>query len=129
MRYPNDDLALWVEAHVRAESGIWTARLCRLLNGIPEDEGGIVYCGLCSDYANPRKRNRAERWATVPTLPGMKPPFQLHSPCTTMPLRKLQYLLYVLWDKCDLVYGMRERIPDVRQPRGWDWGTRWYARP
>ena len=126
MQYPNEELALLIESAIKAEPGIWTSRLCRLLNGVPEDLDGVIYCGLCQQYANPRKRARAERF-DAPTLPGMEPPYQLHAPCLSMPLRKLQYLLRVLWDRWDLVYGVPgSEIPDLRQGRQWDLATRFY---
>lgn len=126
MRYPNEELALLIEAAIKAEPGIWTARLCRLLNEIPETEPGVIYCGRCEQYANPRKRARAKRH-DAPTLPGMDAPYQMHPPCLLMPLRKLQYLLSVLWDRWDLVYGVPgSRIPDLRQGRQWDYATRYY---
>jgi hypothetical protein len=125
MRGCNEDLLALVEGQITQEPGIWTCKLCRQINGIPEDEGGIIYCGLCSDYANPRKRERAERY-DQPTLPGMDAPYQTHPPCRRVPLRKLRYLLEVLQDTCDLIVGKAEQIPDSRQARGWDWGTRYY---
>ena len=71
----------WVEEH----PGYWTAALCRLLNGHTQPwqevsppsptwdpdyqppspamqaatQRAVIYCGLCVDYANPRKRARA----------------------------------------------------------------------
>lgn len=127
MKYPNEELLLWVESRIKAEPGIWTARLCRLLNGCELDtEAAIIHCGYCQDYANPRKRNRAEVH-NYPTLPGLEPPHQLHPPCRSMPLRKLRYLLDVLENTADLVYSVPgSEIPDIRQPRGWDYGTRFY---
>jgi len=122
-----DDLTCWVLCYVERHPGIWTAKLCRLLNGIPETEQGVIYCGLCSQYANPRKRARAEKYATIPTLPGMNPPYQLHPPCSTMRLRQLQAILRKLRDQCHMIISKQDAIiPDSRNHRGWDYATRWY---
>lgn len=101
----------------------WTARLCRFLNRVPENTQGIIYCGLCFDYANPRKRDRAHTQRGQLTLPGMEGSHSLHLPCPYN-LNKLMKRLRRLWD-LGLIWGKRERIPDVRQPRGWDYGRRW----
>lgn len=121
-----DNLTLWVLSLVSDNPGFWTARLCRLINGLPETEQSVIHCGLCSDYANPRKRERAERYAQHPTLPGFEPPYQLHPPCLTISLKQLQNMLHKLRDDCLMVYSERDRIPDSRNHRGWDVGTRWY---
>lgn len=126
MKYPNEELLLWAEQRIKAQPGIWTARLCRLLNGLPECEESVIYCGLCEHYANPRKRARAKAH-DLPTLPGMEPPHQIHPTCTTIPFRKLRYLLDVLWSECDLIYGVEgSEIPDLRQGRLYDYATRYY---
>jgi hypothetical protein len=122
--YPNDELAFWVEASVKAEPGIWTARLCRSLNDLPECRQSVVHCGLCTDYANARKRHRARKYDR-PTLPGLQAPYQLHAPCACLPFKKLQYLLCRVRD-WDLVHSLQERIPDERNWRGWDFASRWY---
>ena len=122
-----EQLVMWVLTWVEDNPGIWTARLCRLINDVPETERGVIYCGLCSQYANPRKRARAARYAAIPTLPGMDPPYQLHPPCPTIRLRQLQAILRKLCDECIMI--TRERgavIPDSRNHRGWDYATRWY---
>lgn len=127
LRFPHEELMLWAECQIKAEPGIWTARLCRSLNGLGETEADIIHCGLCADYANPRKRDRAARLAELPTLPGLDAPFQLHPPCKAVPLRKLRYLLDVLEHQCDLVYSVPlSEIPDCRQARGVDYATRYY---
>jgi hypothetical protein len=61
-----EDMLLWVLGWVEDYPGCWTARLCRLINGLPETEQSVIYCGLCSEYASPRKRVRAERYAAMP---------------------------------------------------------------
>ncbi len=120
-----DDLTVTVLSLVETCPGIWTAALCRRMNGVPETEEGVVHCGLCKDYANPRKRERAERYARHPTLPGMTPPYQLHVPCT-VGLRQVRGMLRKLREVCLMVVGRREIIPDSRNNRGWDLATRWY---
>lgn len=137
MRYPNEDLLVVVEQVIKGEPGIWTARICRRVNGAKEDKAAVQYCGRCIDYANTRKRARAQKYSQLalpgmegperPTLPGMEAPHQLHDPCTTIPFRKLRYLLEVLVTVTDLVYAVRlSVIPDLCQPRGWDLATRFY---
>lgn len=128
MRWPNEELLLAVEQAVKSEPGAWTARLCRHLNGCDETKAGVQHCGRCIEYANTRKRARAEHWQQQPLLPGFdEAPFQLHPPCTTIGFRKLRYLLDVLWSECDLIYGVPlSPIPDLCQPRGWDLATRFY---
>lgn len=110
---------------VEDEPGIWTARLCRSLNGVPETEIGIRFCGRCTDYANMRKRARAVRHAEMPTLPGLAPAYQLHAPCLTLHFKAvMRYLARLAW--ATMIHGVQEEIPDPCQPRGWDFGTRWY---
>jgi hypothetical protein len=118
----------WVQAAIEAQPGVWTARLCRQMHGWPETEISILRCGLCQDYANPRKRARA---ACLPTrtLPGFEAiggGHQLRPPCSKRGLTWLRKLIYRLRDR-DQIQTHRERIPDCRQPRGWDWGTRIYS--
>ena len=127
MQWLTEEWLLIVDSWVRDHSGAWTAKLCRLMNGLDESKASIIYCGLCEHYVNPRKRARAKLWAGVPTLPGMKPPYQLHRPCSYMQLRRLRYLLKVLEQECCMIIGVPgSKIPDIRQARGWDFGTRWY---
>jgi hypothetical protein len=111
---------------VFAAPGIWTARLCRQLNGLAETAESVIYCGLCRQYANLRKRKRA---ATLPAqpLPGFPAAYRLHPPCQRIELRRLQYVLHVLEDETLMIYGQRRaRIPDSRNHRGWDYATRWH---
>jgi hypothetical protein len=111
---------------VFAAPGIWTARLCRQLNGRPETEASVIYCGLCRQYANQRKRKRAAALPTQP-LPGFPASYRLHPPCRRIALRRLQYVLHVLEDETLMIYGQRRaRIPDHRNHRGWDYATRWH---
>jgi len=129
MRTPQwiyDNLTMMVLSHVEDNPGLWTARLCRLINGLPETESSIIHCGLCSDYANPRKRALAAQYAACPTLPGLEPQYQLHPPCSTIRLKQLQNMLYKLRDQCLMVLSERGQIPDTRNARGWDMATKWY---
>ncbi len=111
----------WVVAAVKAQPGTWTARLCRAMHNLPETEKSIIYCGRCAEYANIGKRKRAERYAQIPTLPGMEPPYQIHPRCDTTGLKWMQYRLRKLTRR---VPG--SVIPDCRQARGWDYATRVY---
>lgn len=106
------------------DPGPWTARLCRFMNGLPETEESVIYCGVCAHYANPRKRLRASR--LPPTLPGFtEGAYQLHATCTKMPFGTLRQILYAL-ERRQIVYGQpMVRIPDTRNNRGWDFATVW----
>jgi len=130
MRTPQwiyDNLTCIVLSAVEDNPGAWTAQLCRYLNGLPEDESSVIHCGLCSDYANPRKRERAAQYAALPTLPGLPAPYQLHPPCRVIRLRQLQDILKKLRDQCLMISSEEgSEIPDSRNWRGWDFGTRWY---
>ncbi len=130
MRTPDwlyEELVIWVLGWVEDNPGIWTAKLCRLINDVPETERGVIHCGLCRCYANPRKRKRAARYAAIPTLPGMDPPYQLHAPCAQMSLRRLQDILRKLRDECLMIRSEQGSvIPDSRNHRGWDYATRWF---
>ena len=122
MEAPLPDTIEYVEAAVEANPGVWTARLCRAMHGLPETEESIIYCGQCEDYANPRKRARAEYYAGMPTLPGFSPPYQLHPRCG----KGLTWLRHRLYAMEHIRRESGSVIPDVRQPRGWDYGTRLY---
>ena len=120
MRTPQwvyDNLTCIVLSYVENNPGIWTARPCRSINGLPETESSVIHCGLCADYANPRKRERAAQYAAAkkqlfekaqnpglwavsckmknaagvlgahPALPGLSPQYQLHPPCGAIRLR------------------------------------------
>lgn len=126
-KWTYEELVIWVLSYVESNPGIWTAKLCRLINDLPETEQSVIHCGYCSQYANPRKRERAAKFAAIPTLPGLEPPHQLHGPCLTMPLRRLQGILYKLQDVCLMIVSDRMAvIPDTRNHRGWDFATRWW---
>lgn len=129
----------WVLAAVVSSPGLWTTKLCRALHGIPETVEGIGWCGRCTVYANPNKRARAQACPRR-TLPGWERiggAGQLHPPCgpyhqtsgdgqgQRRHLRWLRYRLQKL-ERQGLVYHRRERIPDLRQARGWDIATCWY---
>lgn len=120
---------MMVENAVANNPGIWTCKLCRLLNGIPETKAGIAWCGLCLHFANVNKRARAEALAAIPTLPGMTPPYQIHPACTCIPLKKLQYLLRYLAEETDLIrLEPGTKVPDMMQARGYDLATACYPK-
>jgi hypothetical protein len=133
--YALDDLGIetpesseWVDAAVRANPGRWTARLCRQIHDLPETEESIVHCGLCKEYANPRKRARARAQSLTKVLPGFEEiggAYQLHPRCGR---RGLTWLRKLAYRRCDTGRWQkrREKIPDVRQSRGWDWASRIY---
>jgi hypothetical protein len=56
-------------------------------------------------------------------LPGFKDiggAYQLHTPCSPRHLTWLRHLIYRLVGQGQVV-KVREKRPDLRQPRGWDW--------
>ena len=121
-----DDLICWVLSYVEEYQGLWTARLCRLLNDMPETTESVMHCGRCVEYANQRKRDRASKFADIPTLPGLPPPYQLHPPCGRIRFKQLSHILRRL-EYSTMIYGEpRSIIPDSRNWRGWDYATRWY---
>lgn len=78
-------------------------------------------------YANPRKRQRA---AELPpeTLPGFEATggaFQIHPACSRRDLTWLRHLVYRLVRRGQ-VEKRREKRPDLRQARGWDWMSTLY---
>lgn len=143
------EVLTWVEEY----PGYWTAALCRLINGLtqpwqelppptPQWYSGytppdtavkahvtqqVLYCGLCSDYANPRKRARVRK--LPPPLPGLEAhaAYQLHAPCGLIGLKTLQRALRYLEIETVAVRGIpHELIPDPRNHRGWDYATCWW---
>ncbi len=123
---PQPGTPAWVEAAIAANPGIWIARLCRGMHGRPESFRSIAWCGQCRSYGNNRKRQRAARLPPEP-LPGFSDiggAFQLHPPCRR-DLTWLRHLIYRLV-RLGRVEKRREKIPDLRQARGWDWGSRLY---
>ena len=130
-KHVREHLLAWVLSEVEDDPGIWTAALCRRLNGLPETEKSVIWCGLCEGYASKRKRERAAQ--CPPTLPGWPEEiggaYQLHPPCKRMRLRILRSLLSTL-EWATMVRGEpRSVIPDSRNHRGWDYATRWYPVP
>lgn len=118
----------WALAIIDAQPGVWVAELCRIKHDRPSDNLNIARCGLCPEYANNRKRARAR--ALGPTLPGfdlLGGQYQLSKPCSAKALTWLRKLTYRL-EKAGFLFRRREKIPDLRQARGWDWGTRLYPR-
>ena len=116
----------WMEMAIVANPGMWISRLCRNLHDLPENETSVMYCGRCSEYANKGKKKRAKQAELTPTLPGMEDClYRLHDPCTKWGLTAVRHYIYRR-ERKGLVVRKREKIPDTRQPRGWDWGSRVY---
>ena len=128
MRVPaliREDLMMVVLSWIESYPGLWTAAVCRALNGIPETAQGVAWCGLCAGgYANGRKRARSAHLG--PTLPGFegRAAFQLHPACTCISLRALQTVVDFLDCKALMVVRCRSVIPDPRNHRGWDFASR-----
>jgi hypothetical protein len=117
----------WAEEVIRANPGTWTAWMCRAANGVPETPQGIAYCGLCTEYANGRKRKRNERLALMRLLPGFEEiggNKQPHPPCAHG-FTRLRHTLYRLKDR-ERVLSRREQRPDPHNHRGWDLMTCYY---
>ena len=113
----------WVLTAIAANSGdFWITKLCRAMHGHRENIRSISWCGVCSEYANVRKRRRAAKLPPKP-LPGFEEiggAFQLHPPCSNHGLTWLRKLIYRLENKGQ-VERSREPRPDIRQARGWDY--------
>ena len=123
--FPLDEVE-WLKALLKQQPGLWTARICRTKHDIPETRQGISYCGLCLEYANPRKRARSA--ALGPELPGFEGQgaFRLHPPCSRRALTWLRHIL-TRWANAGIVHkAPKSVIPDIKQPRGWDYATRIY---
>jgi hypothetical protein len=123
---PQPETAEWVERAVAANPGVWTARLCRAMHGRRETLRDIAYCGLCGEFMNSRKRRRAENLPPS-VLPGYEvigAAFQGYPACHKG-LSWLRGVVHRLRARSRIV-TRRERIPDMRQARGWDIGTRLY---
>jgi len=120
--WPEPDSPAWLAAAIAARPGIWITRLCRVRHGLPETGAAIAWCGTCRDVASPRKRIRAAR-LPARVLPGFEAiggAYQLHPPCSRRGLTWLRHQLYRLVGRGRIV-KRREKRPDRRQPRGWDW--------
>ncbi len=119
---PEPETPGWVIAAVQANPGkFWIAQLCRAMHGLPENFKSITWCGLCQEYANPRKRERSNNLPRQ-TLPGLEETggaFRLHPPCSKRGLTWLRKVVYRLVDR-GWVKKIREFRPDMRQARGYD---------
>jgi hypothetical protein len=118
----------WVLNAIRTRPGTWTARLCRALHDKPETYRSIVYCGACTEYANPRKRRRSKIASLNRLLPGYEAiggAHILHRPCNCLGLTWMRKTLYKLRDQGSIEMK-QARIIDHRQARGWDIATRLY---
>jgi hypothetical protein len=124
--YREDWLSL-ILSIIHGEPGLWTARICRLLNSIPETRKGVMHCGRCKQYANPRKQARAKKFAAQPTFEDIEPEWQLHAACKAFNLKQVQAACAEL-EEATMIYGQREQIPDLNGwGRNFDYGTRWYV--
>lgn len=125
---PRPETPEWVEAAIAANPGIWISRLCRAMHGRRENFRHVAWCGQCGGgYANPRRRRRAAALPPEP-LPGFEnigAAFSLHIPCTRRDLTWLRHLVYRLVRR-GRIEKRWEKILDLRQARGWDWGSRLY---
>jgi hypothetical protein len=125
--WPEPETVAWVQKAIEANPGIWIARLCRAMHGKPETYQSIVWCGVCAQYANSRRRARAARLPdkTLPGLAEIGGAYQLHPPCSPRGLTWLRQQIYRLvaqgWIK-----KLREKCADLRQPRGWDFMSTLY---
>ncbi len=129
--HPELEREAWVQQAITANPGTWTARLCRAMHGVPETPRGIAYCGLCSQYANPRKRARDAARRHNGLLPGFEEiggEYLLHPPCSRRGLTWLRHLIYRLRGRGQ-VETRREPRPDPHNHRGWDWMTTLYPSP
>ena len=136
---PEPETIEWVQAAIEARPGTWTARLCRAMHGHAENFRSVAYCGQCAGgYANPRKRARAAALQST-VLPGFEQiggAYQLHPPCSRRDFtlraepqdeawlrRQIKRLV-----ERGLVIKRREKRPDRRQVRGWDYMTCLYPK-
>ncbi|MFC1975056.1 hypothetical protein ACFLXQ_01500 [Chloroflexota bacterium] len=123
--YPDSDED-WLQELLRQHPGAWASLVCRIKHDVPETNQGIAFCGLCQEYANPRKRARSE--ALGQSLPGLDGAFKIHPRCSQKALTWLRHKLYQ-WEKAGhLERRPMSKIPDIRQARGWDYATRLYWR-
>jgi hypothetical protein len=119
---PEPETVEWVMTAVQANPGkFWISQLCRAMHGLPENFKSITWCGLCQEYANPRKRERSNNLPrqTLPSLEETGGAFQLHPPCSKRGLTWLRKLVYRLADR-GKVKKIREFRPDICQARGYD---------
>ena len=120
--WPAPDTPEWVQAAITANPGTWITRLCRAKHQLPETYQSIAYCGQCHSFANARKRRRAANLQRE-VLPGFEQiggNYHLHRPCSRRELTWLRHLIYHLVRRGQVV-KVREKRPDLRQARGWDW--------
>lgn len=124
---PQPETTEWIEAAIRATPGVWMTRLCRAMHGLPEGFRSVAWCGQCRCFSNSRRRQRAAELPPEP-LPGFETiggAFQLHPPCSQRDLTWLRHLIYRLVRRGQ-VEKRREKRPDLRQARGWDWMSTLY---
>lgn len=126
--WPAPETPEWVQAAIAANPGTWITRLCRAKHQLPETYQSIAYCGQCRSFANSRKRRRAANLQQE-VLPGFEQiggAYHLHPPCSKRDLTWLRHLIYRLVRQGKVV-KVREKRPDLRQARGWDWMSCLYS--
>jgi hypothetical protein len=118
----------WILEVIHQNPGLWVAEICRIMHDHPSTTLGIAFCGLCQQYANPRKRLHARN--SGPEIPGLEGngAYKLHPACSDQDLTWLRHLIYRLERTKLIVRVPNSKIPDSRQPRGWDFGTRIYPK-
>lgn len=120
--WPALDTPEWVQVAIAANPGAWITRLCRAKHQLPETYQSVAYCGQCRSFANRRKRRRAA-YLQREVLPGFGQiggAYHLHQPCSQRDLTWLRHLVYRLVRQGQVV-KVREKRPDLRQARGWDY--------
>jgi hypothetical protein len=124
-KQPEPETIEWVQTAIEARPGAWTARLCRAMHGHEENFRSVAYCGQCAGgYANPRKRERAAALQTT-VLPGFEQiggAYRLHGGCSRRDFTWLRRQIKRLVER-GLIIKRREKRPDMRQARGWDYMT------
>lgn len=121
--WPEPGTPEWVQAAIEANPGIWIARLCRAMHSHEENLRSVAYCGQCGGgYANKRKRLRAANLqkAVLPGFEEIGGAFHLHHPCGRRDFTWLRRQVNRLVEG-GLVIKRREKRPDMRQARNWDY--------
>lgn len=119
--WPEPETPEWIEVAIEANPGTWISRLCRARHGRANTYRNIAWCGTCREYSNQRRRRRAAA-LQVDVLPGFEKiggAYHLHPPCSRRGLTWLRHQVYRLVRQ-GRITKLRERRPDMRQPRGWD---------
>lgn len=119
----------FVTTIITMNPGIWTAKLCRIKHDIPETKQSISFCGLCEQYANPRKRERGRRMALTGLLPGFEQgQYEIHPPCSRKALTWLRHTLKRMVRDEELTEQRMMEIVDLCQERGYDYATGYWRK-